>query len=396
MEALAQKKLNIYSSFSLSSDDVSTISLLYAPLIGSEATSLYFGLQALLERNNLKSEEYLHQELFDLFSFTEKGFLKARYQLEGIGLLTTYSNEEKMIYVICPPLSAKNFIKDATLGLYLYSKVGKDLFDKIYNHFKIEKIDKSKFINQTKSFEDIYTSQVNEDVGFSRFQYILGRKSVNNIKINNRKFDFEKFVKEINTELLETGITKQFTEQINNLAYVYAFDENQMAGLYNESINRSGLFDYRLLKKKANLLYSYLHHMDAPKLLIKEEENIESIDLIEYLETTPVAEIIENMMPDFPPKYLNTVQEIYANIDLPRGVLNCMIVKVLKEKSGELPSLAYFKKMSETWISSSIFTTSDAIKYSTTFNGETSIDKSKLKINKKKESKYVSGEMEEL
>lgn len=136
--------------------------------------------------------------------------------------------------------------------------------------------------------------------------------------------------------------------------------------------------------------------MDAPKLLIKEEENIESVSLIEYLETTPVAEILENMMPDFPPKYLNTVQEIYANIDLPRGVLNCMIVKVLKEKSGELPSLAYFKKMSETWISSSIFTTSDAIKYSTTFNGETSIDKSKLKINKKKESKYVSGEMEEL
>lgn len=391
MEALAQKKLNIYSSFTLSSDDVSTISLLYAPLIGSEATSLYFGLQSLLERNNLKSEEYLHQELFDIYSLTEKSFLKARYQLEGIGLLTTYSNEEKLTYVICPPLSAKNFIKDATLGLYLYSKIGKSLFDKIYNHFKIEKIDKSKFTNLTKSFEDIYTSQVNEDIGFSRFQYILGRKPINNIKINNRKFDFEKFTKEINLDFLEMGVTKQFTEQINNLAYVYAFDETQMANLYNESINRSGLFDYRLLKKKANNLYSYLHHMDAPKLLIKEEENIESVSLIEYLENTPVASILENMMPDFPPKYLNNVQEIYANIDLPRGVLNCMIVKVLKEKSGELPNLAYFKKMSETWISNNIFTTSDAIKYSTTFEG-----KADLQSGKKKETKYTTGGFDSL
>ncbi len=104
-----------------------------------------------------------------------------------------------------------------------------------------------------------------------------------------------------------------------------------------------------------------------------------------------MAEILENMMPDFPPKYLNTVQEIYANIDLPRGVLNCMIVKVLKEKSGELPSLAYFKKMSETWISSCIFTTSDAIKYSTTFEG-----KPEAQSGKKKETKYTTGGFDSL
>ena len=40
MEALTNKKMNIVSSFNLSSDDVATISLLYSPLIGSEATNL--------------------------------------------------------------------------------------------------------------------------------------------------------------------------------------------------------------------------------------------------------------------------------------------------------------------------------------------------------------------
>ncbi len=366
MEALAPKKLNIYSSFSLSSDDVSTLSLLYAPLIGSEAIMLYFSFQALLERNNLKSEAYLHQEIFDLFSLTEKKFLKARYQLEGIGLLSTYEGVEALIYVICPPLSPKNFIKDATLGLYLQSKIGKELADKVYQHFKIEKIDKSQYKNITKGFEEVYTSVLNEDVGFSKFQYILGRKPIANIKLKNKNFDFEQFQKEINLDLLEMGITKQFQDQILNIAFVYAFDELQMSSLFNESINRSGFFDYRLLKKKANILYSYLHHMDAPKLITK-EDSIENADLISYLDEASPAEILSNMMPNFPPKYLNSIEEIYATIDLPRGVLNCMIIKVLKEKSGELPALAYFKKMSETWIERNIFTTRDAIQYSTTF-----------------------------
>ena len=174
------------------------------------------------------------------------------------------------------------------------------------------------------------------------------------------------------------------------MAFVYAFDEMQMAGLYNESINKSGLFDYRLLKKKANVLYSYLHHMNAPKLLTKDEENIENVDLIEYLENTPACEILNNLMPEYPDKYLSTINDIYANIDLPKGVLNCMIIKVLKEKSGELPTLSYFRKMSETWITNNIFTTVDAIRYSTTFEG------GKAKVDAPSQTKYSTGGFDSL
>lgn len=388
MKSLDQKKLHICSSFSLSSDDLATLTLLYAPLIGNESIGLYLAFQSLLERNNLKSEKYTHQEIFDLFSFNEKSFLKARYQLEGIGLLTTHQNEEEIMYFICAPLSAKNFIKDATLGLYLYSKVGKDLFDKIYNHFKVEKIDKTKYQNVTKSFEEVFTSEIDEDVSFSRFQYLLGKKPVNNIKIRNKKFDFDKFKKEINCDFLEMGVTKQFQDQITNLAFVYAFDESQMAGLYHESVNKSGLFDYRLLKKKAIILYQYLHQMNAPKLSIKEEDSVESQELVEYLDNTPASEILEDLIPNFPVKYLNTINEIYANIDLPKGVLNCMIIRVVKEKGGELPTLGYFKRVSESWIRDSVFSTSDAIKYATKFE--------KPSQDQQVEVKYKSGGFESL
>ena len=132
----SSSKFSVYSSFTLSNDDVNIIFLLYAPLIGSDAVTLYCSFQSLLERNNLKSEKLTHQDLFDLYSLKAESFLKARYKLEGIGLLITYLNEEKeCIYILCPPLTAKNFIKDATLGLFLYSKVSKETFDFITNHF---------------------------------------------------------------------------------------------------------------------------------------------------------------------------------------------------------------------------------------------------------------------
>ena len=85
-----------------------------------------------------------------------------------------------------------------------------------------------------------------------------------------------------------------------------------------------------------------------------------------YLENTPVDTLLEDTIPDYPEKYLQTVNDIYAGIELPRGVLNCMILKVLKDKGGELPNLNYFKRVSESWVKEKIFSTEDAIRYVTT------------------------------
>lgn len=365
MPSLLQTKLNIYSSFTLSGDDVATLSLLYASLIGHEAVGLYLAFQSLLERNNLKSEAYLHGEIFDMFDYSEKKFLKYRYQLEGIGLWMSYQKGDQLLYVLCPPLSAKNFLKDATLGLYLYSKVGKEVFDRIIAHFKIEKIEKGQYTNVTKTFEEVFQTQIKDDPGYGRFEYLLGKRPKSNLKIKNQTFDFDQFKSQINLDFLETGLTKQFIDQIQQLAFVYAFDESQMATLYNESINKRGSYDYRLLKKKANVLYTYLHHQSAPRLLTKEDDD--ALELIDYLEKTSPSDLLEAIYPNFPPNYLSIINEIYAQIDLPRGVLNCMIIRVMKDKGGELPQLAYFKKMSQTWIADNVLSTADAIDYSTRF-----------------------------
>lgn len=366
----SSSKFNIYSSFTLSNDDVSVLSLLYGPLMGSDALMLYFGLQSLLERNNLKSEEIIHQDLFDIFSLKPNNFLNARNKLEAIGLLVTYYNEEDKLYtyVLCPPLTAKGFIKDATLGLYLYANVRKETFEFIKKHFEIEKVEKKNLVNITKSFDEIYSSQLDNEITYDKFKYILGKMPNKNLTIKDYKFNFDKFKKEINQDFLETGITKQFTEQICNLAFVYGFDEMEMVSLYHDSINKSGVYDYRLLKNKANILFVYKRNMKAPKLVSKNDELITNDELTNYLENTSPSKLLEDIVPDYPDKYLKIINDIYANIDLPRGVLNCMIMKVIKDKSGDLPNLAYFRRVSESWIKDNVFSTADAMKYVTTLN----------------------------
>ena len=362
-------KFKIASTFTLSNDDVSVLSLLYAPLIGSDSLMIYLGFQSLLERNNLSSEVLIHQDLFEIYSITAKEFVLARYKLEAIGLGTTFIDEEgNYTYFLSAPLSAKNFIKDATLGLYLYSNVRRETFDFIYNHFKVEAINKTNLTNITKTFDEVFTSQVSNEFAYDKFKYILG-KNTSKFKINNTKFDTDKFLHEINKDFLETGVTKTFIDQINTLAYVYSFDELEMVNLYHDSLNRSQIFDYRLLKKKANIYFKYKRNMDAPKMIttVDASKLVYDEDLISYLETVSPKDFLEDLCPNFPDTYMDTVLQVYSNIDLPRGVLNAMIVKVVKQNSGNMPAFLYFKKVSQTWIKDGIFTTDDAVKYVTEY-----------------------------
>lgn len=357
-------KFSVYASFTLSYDDINTMSLLYAPLIGSDAFMLYFGLSSLLERNNMKSEEIIHQDLFEIYSFKASDFVNARYKLEGIGLLISYQREDgSYLYYLCPPLTAKSFIKDATLGLFLYSKIRNETFDFIYNHFKIDRIDTKTVTNITKSFDEVYDSNITNDVTFEKFGYILGRNPNAGLVISNNKFDFNKFKSNIDLGLLEFGMTEEFKKQIENLAFVYKFTEQEMIGLFNDSINKIGVFDYRLLKKKANILFNYNRNLKAPILTTKIDS--EHDDLVQYLDKVSPVDLLDSNLNNYPIEYLDTINQIYTEIDLPRGVLNCMILKILKDKGGDLPKLSYFKKVSESWIKDNVFSTLDAITYTT-------------------------------
>lgn len=383
-------KFHIYSSFTLSQDDVHALTLLYAPLIGNDAFTLYMGLNALLERNNLKSEEIIHQDLFDIYSLKPVDFMRSKNKLEGIGLLLTYEKDDSYIYVLLPPLSAKNFIKDAVYGLYLYAKIRKETFDFLKKHFEIEKPLTEGYQEITKSFDEVYKSKVDNDETFKKFSYLIGRNPTEYFPIKNEQFDFDKFLKEINLDFLESGVDETFMEQIKQISFVYGFDEHNMASLYSQSINKNQLFDYRMLKKKANTLFVYLRNMQAPKLVDKQESLGGDTNLVSWLDQSSPSDILDVVSPNYPPSFLETINEIYQGLSniLPVGVINCMIIKTLRDKGGDLPNVTYFKKMADSWISDSVLSTKDAVKYLTTVKEKT--------VYKKKDENFTSGNNNEI
>ena len=379
----SNSKFNIYASFNLSADDVNTLSLLYAPLIGSDAFLLYMGLTSLLDKSTLACKGLKHKDLFDAFSFTLQSFNKARFKLEGAGLLNSYvSNDGEFTYLLNPPYTAKNFIIDSPLIFYLKSKLSEDSFKRIYDRFVLDSVDKSELENITKSFDEVFQSDVYTDDTIKKFGYILG-KNASKFKISDKSFDFDKFVKLIDKAYLPAGVTNEFKESIIQLAYVYQFNEDEMSYIFSESLDRKNEFSLNLLKKKIGVYFQAKRNLDSPKIVEKNEGEA-NVDQIEYLDKINPVDLLEVMSPNYPTSYLSTINEVYSKINLPRGVINCMICKVLRDKGGELPGVKYFEKVAESWMADNVLTTKDAIKYVTTLKEEKGSgysSKSKVKNN---------------
>ncbi|MGM9971810.1 MAG: DnaD domain protein [Anaeroplasmataceae bacterium] len=357
-------KFNIYASSSLSTDDYNSLSLLYQPLIGSQALFVYEALASLIERNGLRSESLYYVNLLDLLGLDEKTFNDSRLKLEAIGLMETFSNNDDYVLLLKIPLTPTQFLVDSVFGVYLKSKVGDKMFDYLTDHFKIEKFDRKGYKNITVSFNDVFESiDYNDTVKIDGV--LLGRKPSGPIQMNNRNFDYNYFLSNIDKSFISYESLEGFKRTIINTSYVYGFNEDEMISLFDESINKTGLFDSKLLKKKANDRYNFKNNNKSPYLAQKDNDNSNSDSFIQVLASTPVKQILDTYWPGYPAIYLKTINDIYENIELDRGVITILIFSILKDKNGELPTLNYFKKVANTWIENGIYDVNAAWNYIT-------------------------------
>lgn len=358
MADLDKSQFNICSSFTLSWDDINCLVLLYQPIIGSEAMSLYFTLNSLISRKNLESETYSHIFLYDMLGLDEKKFLSLRHILEGIGLITTYKDDSSYVYLLASPLSPKKFLSDGVLGVMLCSKVGMDVFNSLRSNFKVVKLDKKNYKNITVSFDDVFSVDATSDlVSNDNDNYLINKKNSRNIKILNYEFDMASFLKDIDQSHIETGVTNEFKEKIIETAKVYSFDEGDMAGLFVESINSSGYFDEKILKKKAKILYTYKYKNDLPSFTNTKE--FKSNDEIAAIENASGEEFLSSILgSSYKKEDLATLNELNNCLNLNSSVIRILVMHVIRILKGKespdnplrMPPVSYFKKVADDWI----------------------------------------------
>ena len=74
--------------------DRKLITMLYQPIIGYSATSLYFTLVDDLDKRELMSEELTHHHLMSTMQLKLEDIVVARKKLEAVGLLKTYFKKD--------------------------------------------------------------------------------------------------------------------------------------------------------------------------------------------------------------------------------------------------------------------------------------------------------------
>jgi replication initiation and membrane attachment protein len=119
MELLLEK-FKINNKCQLNSEDISSLTLLYLPLIGLDSFSLYCALCSINQET-----EHQFKELVNITNISPLSNLNNAFEkLEGIGLIKSFYHKEKgYLFELVSPLKEKEFVKEEVLISLLETQI---------------------------------------------------------------------------------------------------------------------------------------------------------------------------------------------------------------------------------------------------------------------------------
>lgn len=352
--------------------DRKIVSMLYQPIIGFTAVSLYYTLLDDLDKSELMSEDQTHHHLMATMQLKLEDIVIAREKLEGVGLLKTYMKKgsiNQYAYLIYSPISANDFFNHPILNIVLYNNLGKKEYEKLLNYFKIPRINLKDYENITCDFDDVFESvkgnvlEMNEDIT---------RRDSNNILLH-KGIDFNLLISSIpDNNISERCFTKDIKELINALSFTYNLSTLDMQNLVRDTLNEKGLIDKTLLRKSCRDYYQFENNGNLPTLIYNKQP--------EYLkkpsgDTSKWAKMVyafENLTPFqfLKAKYKGAeptdrdkrlIESLLVDQKLNPGVVNVLIAYVLKINNERLKK-SYVETIAGQWKRLNIETVEDAMR----------------------------------
>ena len=369
-------------------EDKKEITMLYQPIIGHTAVSLYLTLIDDLKKSSFMSEELTHHHLESTMQLKLSDIVIAREKLEAIGLIKTFikeGNVNNYVYVIYSPLSPNEFLTHPILNVVLYNNLGKKEYDRIVNYYKVPRLNLKEYKDITANFDEIFQS-VSGNTYIDNEDILT--KNTNNINVKN-KIDFDLLSASIPKNLVNPKWLNEETKSIiDSLAFTYNIDDLNMQGLVRNSINEKGLIDKAELIKSTRSFYEFENAGKLPTLIYSLQP--------EYLKspqgnTSTWAKQVytfENVTPNdyLRSKYKNgepTMRELQIIEDLmvkqkmKPGVVNVLIAYVLIVNDNKF-NKNYVEAIASQWCREKIETVEDAMKYA---------EKQYKKMQKQKDTK---------
>lgn len=356
----------VYLNSIISDFDHDTLTMLYQPIVGSHAISLYLTLYAdYKKKSDIASLEDLLLEMgIDITILSE-----AKNKLEGIGLIRTYYKKDKgqsfLKFVLYAPKTPKEFFDDILFKGLLISRIGEKKVQQYLRRYKTKKLDLDGYNEISASFNDVFKSSLDEDVYSSTLNIVggYGRKVID----VSKGFDNAKFLSSLeNFNILPKAIKKSDMKKISELALLYGVNEDIMGDYVSQAYrpNEKEKIDYDMVKDLCvkdksyqvlrkngsnNIAYSSTSKMG------KKVEMMQTYSALDYLK-------IKQNNGAVSPSDVKLITELNESYGLNSSVINVLIDYCLERNNNQL-SRTYVTKIAASINREGITSTLDAMNY---------------------------------
>lgn len=352
-------------------NDRRILTMLYQPIIGSMAISLYFTLWSYLDKLEIISSDYSYRHLMKCTGLNIDKIIEAREKLEAIGLIKTYISDnndiKNYIFELYSPLRPNEFLNDPILATLLHDTIGDKEYNDLIEYYKIPAISLSKYKNISSRFSDVF-----------KIINIMDLEDIEEIKRENRlgiafepKIDINNILSLIPEQMLNMRtVNNNIKDLIHKLAIVYNYDNEMMLKVIMESIDEAHKIDINRLKENAKKLYKFENsngnvsalYNNQPEYLKTKLNNASMREkmIYRYETESPYDFLASKDGVEISAAETDILHMLIVDIGLKPGVVNVLIDYVLKTSENKLVK-SFIESKALEWKRNNIETVPDAI-----------------------------------
>ncbi|WP_010288261.1 DnaD domain protein [Kurthia massiliensis] len=376
-------RLSIRIPFPLSSYERKLVTLLYQPLIGPDAVSLYFMLWA--EGEDMIDTNLSHYHLMNALDMPIAKVFESRIALEAIGLLRSWRREDEtmrsFIYDVMPPLDAKLFFDDPILSMFLYSKIGEHAYRTLRQRFIPKGSTTEGFKDVSRSFMDVY-QPVQQHMPPNDLQMSTGVEKPKDIPFDHKGFDFDALRQGLSEQLIPQNVlTVEVKALIAKLAFLYHLSPKDMQQIVMMSLDEMMQVSEAKLKKSASSYYKmtmsteppamhqYVQVVEAaPEAEETEKPQTKKQELIEWFTKASPLDVLTNVAGGKKPfpKDVELAEDLVVQYDMEPQVVNVLLHYVCLRNGGKL-NRKYIESIASHWRNTGVKTAEEAMELAKEF-----------------------------
>lgn len=377
--------ITIEASQAISDQDVTLVTMVYKPIIKSDAFSLYLTLKSYIDKSSLDQADFLQSRLLAELGLGLADFYQARVRLEAMGLLSVYKNQMKnYIYTLHPPLSATSFFNEPLLCVLLQDAVGDKVFASYRSRLLPDLRSKEGYQNITKSFLDVYQVNPNKvDVKAPSSSTLEDKPDFSLSQADMASFDWDFLQEGLSKQLVSHDFLSEDIKEIIRIYHLtYGFNELEVRQAVLEAADlETGQVEAESLQKVLNRQVNRLGKANQLQAqLVSDQGHDQDKDKDRKggsVAGDPVQEIIDVAKSMSPYDYLKSIKdqrhgivsssekwlikELMDYAKFPKEVLNILIHYILVVKNNTQVSKNFALKIADDWAQKGVTSAEDAL-----------------------------------